>query len=165
MEAHETLAQLFDPYEGRWSYLRMANVYETLCLVNRAAGRNRDTLELLEQTLLAEPQRVRSLPGFAFCGARALEEEGRMLEALGLYQQLLSETPPGQHAAFQVAIARCHARLGDRDQARAWLSRVDRARVQDRALEADIQQVRALLLRGRSQRGRSQRGRIGAAGR
>ncbi|GAF92484.1 unnamed protein product, partial [marine sediment metagenome] len=62
--------------------------------------------------------------------------------------------------AFHVAIARCHARLGDHDQARAWLSRVDRARVRDRALEADILEVRALLRRGRSQRGRG-----GAAGR
>ncbi len=149
LEAHEALVELFDPYEGHWSYLRMANVYETLCLVNRAADRNRDTLELLEQTLLAEPQRVHSLPGFAFCGARALEEEGRVPEALDLYQRLLRETPPGSHAPFQVGIARCHARLGDRDEARAWLSRVDRARVQDRALEADIQQVRAMIRRDR----------------
>ena len=140
-----------EAFEGRWSYLRMANVFELACHVNRAAGRQDDAAALVDAELVGRPRRTQTMPGFAYCGAQVLEEEGRAAEALELYTKLLAEAPRGAEPPLRVGIARCHLRLGNLDPARAELGRAE-AGARDPALLAEIRRVRGMIRRAAAAR-------------
>jgi thioredoxin-like negative regulator of GroEL len=127
-------------------------VLELACRINDRLERPEDTIRLVEVDLVGTS--VEMQPGLYFCYAAALEPLGRCRESLEIYHQLAASDP--DHPAFIVSIARCHARLGDASEARAWLDRIDRQRVQDRAVEAAIIEVRAML-RGEGQKSRARR--------
>jgi tetratricopeptide (TPR) repeat protein len=135
-----------EAFEGRWSYLRMANVLELACHVNRGAGRLDDAATLVDAELVGRPRRAQTMPGFAYCGAQVLEEEGRVAEALDLYTKLLAEAPRGAEPPLHVGIARCHLRLGNLDSAGAALGRAE-AGARDPALLAEIRRVGSRIRR------------------
>lgn len=140
-----------EAFEGRWSYLRMANVFELACHVNRAAGRLDDASGLVDAELVGRPRRTQTMPGFAYCGAQVLEEVGRVAEALDLYTKLLGEAARGSEPPLHVDVARCHVRLGNLDPARAELARAE-ASTPDPALVAEIRRVKGMIRRARAAR-------------
>ncbi|MDH3211959.1 MAG: tetratricopeptide repeat protein [Myxococcales bacterium] len=153
-EAKQQIEVLLDPgpaFAGRSSYLRVANVYELYCLVNRTLGADGDTLRVFDERYGGKTAAVASLPGFFFCIAGALEQAGRVEEALDVYTRLLRIGGEPGRSVFGVAIARCHARLGRYADARRWLDQAETTGVRDPAIDAQVRDVRRLIRRAARQ--------------
>lgn len=150
-EAKQQLEALFaetSQFEGWSSYLRPMDAYELYCVVNQVLGRPEDTVRFFDEKLGSNTRLTHSMPGFLFCNGHALEAVGRVEEALEIYSNLARLEPASPHPAFIVSIARCYAKLGRRAEAREWLAKIARERVQDRTIEAEIIRVRRMLRRG-----------------
>jgi tetratricopeptide (TPR) repeat protein len=151
LEAKQQLEALFavnSQFEGWSSYLRAMDARELSCVVNQSLGHNQDTVRFFDEGLGSNTRLTHSMPGFMFCNGHALESVGRVEEALEIYSGLLRLDPASPHPSFVVAVARCHATLGRRAEAREWLAKIPRETVQDRALEAEIIRVRRVIRLG-----------------
>ncbi|MHC4504711.1 MAG: tetratricopeptide repeat protein, partial [Planctomycetota bacterium] len=124
------------------------DAYELYCVVNQTLGRPEDTVRFFDEKLGSNTRLTRSMPGFLFCSGHALEAVGRIEEALEIYSRLTRMDPASPHPAFIVSAARCYATLGRHAEAREWLAKIARERVQDRTLEAEIIRVRRILRGG-----------------
>ena len=129
--------------EGWTSYALDASLLETACLVNRAVGRDADTLSVIE----AEPAHggVAQMPAFYDCYAGALERLGKHDRALPIYETLHRRAPAGESAGFALGAARCHGALGAREEALAWLARIDPAAVLRPSVARQSAEIRASL--------------------
>jgi tetratricopeptide (TPR) repeat protein len=127
--------------DGWTSYALDASLLEAACLVNAAAGADADTLALVA----ADPPAggIASMPGFHACFAFALERQGEHRRALAIHEKLHRLAPPRDGAGHALGAARCHAALGEPEQALAWLARID----PDAASPEVLRQARALGMR------------------
>ena len=69
----------------------------------------------------------------------------RVADALPLFEGLLPGSGPEQRPALAVAVARCHAKLGQHAEARSWLARVPPHLARRGALVPEIRRVRRML--------------------
>ena len=129
--------------EGWTSYALDASLLEAVCLVNRAVERDADTLSVIE----AEPAHgsVAQMPAFYDCYAGALERLGRHDRALPIYETLHRRAPADESAAFALGAARCHGALGAREEALAWLARIDPAAARRPSVARQSAEIRASL--------------------
>ena len=130
--------------DGWTSYALDASLVEAACLVNAAVDADADTLAMVERDPPAGG--VASMPGFYTCFAHALEREGHHRRALEIHQTLHRLAPTADTADHALGAARCHAALGEREQALGWLARIDPARARPELMR-QVQALRAQLAR------------------
>lgn len=101
-----------DPAREGWhSYAFEPSLRELVCVVNRAAGAEADTLRrypILPRT----PSEVWSAPGFHACLAQSLERLGRCEQALPIYTALSLGAGGAEGQAFAEGVSRCVTALG-----------------------------------------------------
>lgn len=146
----EELRQIGPRFAGHWSFLRRLDAAVLLCRVNLGLGSGRETLELFRDQFRADSDDLARAPALFLCGAKTLEREGRVEEALGILLRLQGLTPDEPDPAVILAIARCYARLGRYGEARTWLDRLPSGASRDRALRFDVAEVRDMIRRGAS---------------
>jgi tetratricopeptide (TPR) repeat protein len=144
----EALLALGPAFAGHASYLRTSDVWEVYCIVNRSLGADADVVRFFDERFGGRTERADSLPGLFFCTAGALERVGRVAKALDIYTRLLQLGGERERVVFGVAIARCHAELGQYAEARRWLARSASPRLRDPAVAAEIRDVRRRIRRG-----------------
>lgn len=123
-QAHLTLLLEQERGFGDWaSYVNYTGIYQLYCVANRKLGRPEDTVRLFDTALAGDIRQTARLPAFFGCAAGALEAVGRDEEALRAYRMLYEGAARGA-AEFAMGAARCAARMGRAQHARAWFGRV-----------------------------------------
>jgi tetratricopeptide (TPR) repeat protein len=135
-------------FAGLWSFLRVEDAFNLYCRVNLNLGRGPDTLPLFGDELRADSNDLPLLPHVYLCGARTLEEVGRVEEALAIFLRLRDLNPAAPDPTATVGVARCHARMGRYSEAREWLGRVPPAALDESHLFGEVMDVRARIRRG-----------------
>jgi tetratricopeptide (TPR) repeat protein len=142
-EAEDQLEPLLASLSGEesWSYVNAAGVRELACANDLALGR---AAEVSAELAALEP-RLAQQPGLQACRARAEQQLGRPQAALAIYESLVRSLPADPPAAISLELARLHAQLGDREQARAWLARARRDGPREPAFDWELRGVEKLL--------------------
>jgi tetratricopeptide (TPR) repeat protein len=135
-------------FAGLSSFLRIEDAFNLYCRVNLNLGRGPDTLPLFGDELRADSNDLPLMPHVYLCGARTLEEVGRVDEALAIFLRLRDLNPAAPDPTATVGIARCHARMGRYPEAREWLARVPPAALAESHLFGEVADVRARIRRG-----------------
>jgi tetratricopeptide (TPR) repeat protein len=135
-------------FAGLSSFLRVEDAFNLYCRVNLNLGRGPDTLPLFGDELRADSNDLPLMPHVYLCGARTLEEVGRVDEALAIFLRLRDLNPAAPDPTATVGIARCHARMARYPEAREWLGRVPPAALGESHLFGEVMDVRARIRRG-----------------
>lgn len=137
---------------GWSSYALDRNILELYCRANEAAGAEDDTLALYDAEFAGTHLSVWNDLGFLRCAARSLERAGRVRDVIPIYTELARMGSPEHRAGVDVALARCHAKLGELREARAWLAGVTPELQRRAGLGRDVARVRRLIRREASAR-------------
>ena len=148
----DELQRVGSRFAGHRSFLRPRDALVLLCRVNLRLGKGRHTLSLYGGKLRADSRDLPAAPTLFACGAKSLEQEGRVEEALEIFLRLRSLDPVAPDPRLTVAVARCHARLGRYVEARAWLDRLPSGASRDHQLRFDVAEVRDMIRTGASSR-------------
>jgi len=148
----EALKDVGPRFNGSWSFLRTADASILLCRVNLGLGQGGETVDAFKGQLRADSDQLPRIPELFVCGASSLEQAGRPEEALEIFVRLRNLNPTSPDPRLTLAIARCHARLGQRSEAQAWLDRLPSEASRDPQLRWSIMEVRGMIRRAASPR-------------
>ncbi|MCU0668028.1 MAG: hypothetical protein MUF70_01600 [Myxococcota bacterium] len=145
-EAEAELRALRAPAAGeRSGYVNAIGVERLTCATELGLGRPAQVSALLDR-LERERSPAAQDPGVRTCAAQALEAMGRTQEAASRYEQVVASLggaePP---AGLSLALARTHAKLGHRTDARQWLDRARASGPRETAFDFQLMQVEKLL--------------------
>lgn len=143
-EADRVLAPLLEPpakAPARAGYLNLLALYELACVNTAALGRHEAVVKLEARAGAA----VAAVPSFRACLAASKTALGRHQEALDDYLAVEKKLGEATPARLQLEIARSLAALRRRPEARERLDRASRAATGDRALQQEIERLRARL--------------------
>jgi tetratricopeptide (TPR) repeat protein len=129
---------------GRWSYANAGGIRELACANDVALGRSAQVAAELVALERSDPGAAHA-PGLRACLAEAQEKLGRPEAALATYEELILSLAGDPPARASLAIARLHARLGHRDEARSWLERARRDGPREPVFDWELRQVEKLL--------------------
>jgi tetratricopeptide (TPR) repeat protein len=141
----EALKDVGPRFSGLWSFLRATDASVLLCRVNLGLGQGGETLEAFKGQLRADSDQLPRMAELFVCGAYSLEQAGRPEEALEILVRLRDLNPTSPDPRLTLAIARCHARLGQRSEAQAWLDRLPSEASRDPQLRWSIAEVRGMI--------------------
>jgi hypothetical protein len=145
-EAEAELRALRAPAaDERSGYVNAIGVERLTCATELGLGRPAQVSVLLDR-LERERSPAAQDPGVRTCAAQALEAMGRTQEAASRYEQVVASLggaePP---AGLSLALARTHAKLGHRTDARQWLDRARASGPRETAFDFQLMQVEKLL--------------------
>jgi tetratricopeptide (TPR) repeat protein len=127
-------------FQGTVSYANPLSVNELVCSTHLALRRYDEILAQARTLRRSHPRVARAAP-VRSCIGQAHDALGHTRQALDIYRsvaaELGSETPP----PLYLMIARGHLRLGEAEEARAWLGRARKAAGPDAALRRKIHEL------------------------
>jgi len=141
----EALKDVGPRFSGLWSFLRTTDAAILLCRVNLGLGQGGETVEAFKGQLRANSDQLPRIPELFVCGASSLEQAGRPEEALEVFVRLRNLNPTSPDPRLTLAVARCHARLGQLGEAQAWLDQLPSEASRDPELRFGIGEVRGMI--------------------
>lgn len=154
--AEELVTPLVRPDEASAAtagFLDEGSAATIYCMTQLARGLPTEALVFTDDLARRRPS-LADRPGARFCRARALEETGATRAALSVYLEI-EEVVGTTDVHVQLAIARCHARLGEHAEARRRLETLDPSVLRAPGRQAEVREIERLLNRPRAREPRS----------
>jgi tetratricopeptide (TPR) repeat protein len=140
-DAHLTRLQAQGPeFAGTASYANPLTVNELVCANHLALRRYDEILVFARQLRRSHPGVARAAP-VRTCIGQAHNGLGHTRQALEIFRSVAGELGTGTPPALYLMIARGHLRLGEAEQARAWLARARKAAGPDPVLRRKIREL------------------------
>jgi hypothetical protein len=143
-ESLDTLSRLDADFAGYTSFLRAEDAIQLLCQVNLELGAAQDSMRYFDSLSGDSPQ-LASVPATSLCGARSLRVLGRADQATAVLVGIHERAPEPYPAQAAVELADMSLAAGRVDDARRWISRVDKAALQDPILQRRLDELRNKL--------------------
>jgi tetratricopeptide (TPR) repeat protein len=137
----DRLAIVNADFDAHWSFVDQLAALGLICEANVQLGAGAESLSYFGHSLRPDAPELSRLRGLYRCGARSLEQAGRVEEALEIYHALRKLPGWDRHPLLMADIARCHALAGRASHAAGWLKRVPR----NGKFRAEIDEVQSIL--------------------